>query len=216
MRVRARPASSMTSLVDVLFVVVFASLVSSVGMVRPTSEEDVPAAPSAAAPSAAAAAPSAAAIPSAAPAPSVSTRPIPKPPPDAARLRERAIESLSRTLGARRAHFVRVSAEGQVTAIESEGADGLERKSVTVPLLARVTDPDVVLEYLGDRSPELRICALMLRELGVDSLERELVIIAPDVPLTDLPLALARGLVADVARCSANQGLAVLVSPEQG
>lgn len=217
MKQRARPAASMTSLVDVLFVVVFASLVSSVGLVRPTSES--PAEKPAPEPATSASLAPSTARPrsSAAPAtpPSSAAPPGPKLPAKAEDLRERAIDRLSRTLGERRAHFLRVSREGQVTAIESESTEGLEHKSVAVPLLARVTDPDIVLEYLGDRSPELRLCALVARELGLETLERELVIVAPDVPLRELPLALARGLVSDVERCGAQDGLAVLISPEE-
>ncbi len=216
----------MTSLVDVLFVVVFASLVSTVGMVR-RADETTPdtaraalpttTAPSGRASNAASALPPPppSAPPSAAGESAASVEPRARAvPEEAARLRDRALAQLTRALAKRRAHFVRITSNGQVVAIESEGGAGLERRAVAVPLVARVADPDVVLEYLGDRSAELRLCAVLVRELGVDDLEEELVIIAPEAPLGELPVALASGLVRDVERCATQRGLAVLVGPD--
>lgn len=193
----------MTALVDIVFIVLFATLVSSVGLVRAPDETAVPETVSE----------------ETAPAETVSEQTVPAVPAAPAShdaLRERALDQLSRALSGRRGHFVRVSQSGQVTAIETESAGGIERRSMAVPLVARVADPDVVLEYLGDRSADLRLCALVARELGLDNLEDELVIVVPEAALAELPLALARGLLSDVDRCRAQQGIAVLVGPDEG
>jgi hypothetical protein len=210
---RAAQSASMTSLIDVLFILLFAALVSSVDRTRARAAEPEPVTSASARPagSASASPPGPAAS---GPSPSA-TASAPAVPASSAPLRARAVGALARLLSERRAHYVRVSAEGILTAIESEGAGEIVQRDMAVPLLARVADPDVVLEYLGDRNADLRICSLVLRETGGPDLRRDLIVILPERSLATLPLALARGLVSDVERCSVQQGLAVVVDPEQ-
>jgi hypothetical protein len=77
-----------------------------------------------------------------------------------------------------------------------------------------VPDPDVVLVYLGDRHDGPHLCSLLRLHLGASDLSETLIIVAPDAPLADLPVALARGLQRDAERCLADQrGVAVIVDP---
>jgi hypothetical protein len=85
---------------------------------------------------------------------------------------------------------------------------------VELPLVERVPDPDVNLVYLGERSPDLRLCSLVRLQLGAPDLASTIVIVALDLPLDQLSVALARGLKRDVDRCTGDQrGVAVLLDP---
>ncbi len=172
----------LTSLLDVLFILVFASLVGTAALRQAAADKPPPPKPAAPAP--------------------------PPPPPDIAALRTRALADLGAQIASRTPLVVRVSATGTVEAIEVDG----KRIALDTPLLEHSPDPDVALAYLGERSAELRVCRIAAVHLGVADLARYLVIVAPAVPLADLPHALHQGLYRDLDRCLAEQrGLATIV-----
>jgi hypothetical protein len=132
----------------------------------------------------------------------------PQPPPDLAALKTQAIAMIDKSLADRRPVVARVSAAGSLIAIEGDGG----KRTVDVPLLEEVRDPDVMVAYLGDRSADLRLCAQIALRLGVQDLAAYLVIVAPERPLADLPHALYDGLRRDAERCLVEQrGIAAVV-----
>jgi hypothetical protein len=177
-----RRPPDLTSLFDVLFIVVFAALI------RAAAVEDAAAHP-----------PQPAAGPSA-----------PATPPAVAALRQRALAELDAELASRTPVVVRITRDGAIDALEV----GARRIALAQPLLEPSPDPDVVVAYRGDRSPDLRICRIAALQLGNAELSRYLVIMAPALPFDDLPHALFGGLHRDVDRCLSEQRtLAVLVDP---
>lgn len=182
-RRRGARTSDLTSLLDVLFILVFAALVHAAG------REPAPA--------------------EAAPEPEPPPEPVAPPAPDAA-VAEPEPALPTPELAGRTVALVRVSRHGVVTAIET--ADG--RHEVGLALVEPSPDPDVVLVYLGDRSPDLRVCRIAALTLGVPDLAEHVVVITPERPLSELTFALAGGLTRDVGRCLEEQaGLALLVDP---
>jgi len=180
-RRHVRMPPDLTSLFDVLFIVIFAALI------RATAAQQVAAAATAPPPPVAA--------------------PVPL---DPASLHARALVTLDHDLAARPAIVVRVSAAGTVTALDAQGAT----TPLDVPLLEHSPDPDVAVAYLGDRSAELRICRIAALHVGAATLARDLVIVAPDRALADLPHALFDGLHRDIERCLVEQqALAVIIDP---
>lgn len=174
----------LTSLFDVLFIIIFASLIRAAAVENAAAKAKDPA-PAVPAP----------------PAP-------PAPPPELAALRARALADLDKQLATRTPLVIRVSAKGIVDAVEADG----KKIPLDVPLLERSADPDVAISYLGDRSAELRLCRIAAVHLGVPELAKYLVIVAPALPLADLPHALFVGLHADLDRCFTEQrGLATIV-----
>jgi len=186
-RVPRRPPD-LTSLFDVLFIVVFASLIR------------------------------AAAVQHAAEHPATPPPTAPVPPAAVAALRQRALAAITAELAARTPLVVRITRADKPDDVSRYAISALEvggaRIALGAPLLEHDPDPDVVVSYLGDRSADLRICRIAALHLGATELSRYLVIIAPVLPLADLPHALFEGLHRDVDRCAAEQrGLAVLVDP---
>jgi hypothetical protein len=189
--VRRRPARppDLTSLVDVLFILVFAALIQ---VAAGASADDEPAP----APEPAAAAPPDAGVPA--------------PPPALAALRARALAELTRSLEDRAALVARVDGEGRLALLEL--AD--RQLALGAALLDPVPDPDVVVAYAGEHVPARRVCALIARRLGERDLARYLIVVTAEVPLADLPVALVAGLRADAERCALDQrGLAVVIDP---
>ncbi len=174
----------LTSLFDVLFIVIFAALIRAAAAQQALAAAQAP-----------------------------PPKPKPAPPPavlDAASLHARALADVDRELAARPVVIVRISGTGTITALESGGTI----TPLDVPLLEHSPDPDVAIAYLGERSSELRVCRQAAVHLAVPDLSHVLVVIAPDRRLEDLPHALFDGLRRDVDRCLAEQrGLAVLVAP---
>jgi len=159
----------LTSLFDVLFIVIFAALI------RAAAAEQKP------------------------------PEPPPPPPPKPVKLDPKSLQvRAADQLAGRPMAIVRVSRAGTVTAIELAG----KSQGLDVPLLEHSADPDVGIAYLGERSAELRACRIA--QLHGADLAHDIVVIAPEVPLADLPHALFDGLHADVDRCG---GLAVVVDP---
>lgn len=179
-----RPAD-LTSLIDVLFILVFAALIRTAAVQQAAAEAPPPSAPPA--------------DPAA-----------PPTPPAVAELRTRALANLDAQLAARTPLVIRISARGTIEALEAAGT----RIALDVPLLEHSPDPDIGVSYLGERSAELRVCRIAAVHLRVDELIGYLVILAPAVPLADLPHALHQGLHRDLERCAREQrGLATIVDP---
>lgn len=196
MRRRASQGSgSLTSLLDVLFIIVFASLVQSTAR----GEERVVTAEEAAA----AAAEKDAEKEQQAVAPAA--------PAALAALREAAVSATTRHVETAPLVAVRVSAGGSIVDVEWAG----ERRALGLPLLERVPDPDIAVAYLGDRAPALRLCGVVAHELRVADLTGHVVVISPAVPLGELSVALVAGLRRDVTRCQIEQqAMAVIVEPQ--
>jgi len=141
--------------------------------------------------------------------------PPPKPPAppvklEVAQLEARAVAALDKDLHARPSVIVRISAAGSITSLETDG----KVTPLDTPLLEHSPDPDIALAYLGDRSSELRVCRVAAVHLNLPDLARQLVILAPEKMLADLPHALVEGLRRDVEHCLFEQkGLAVIVDP---
>jgi hypothetical protein len=193
-RRRGNP-QSLTSMIDVLFILVFASLAQAAAPdgATDTPEPITPIAP------AADAAPST-------PGPIPATDAATVAPRDYARAREAGLAVALERLSNQPAVILRVSATGELVAVEA-GAG--QRLDVGVPLLERVPDRDVALAYLGDRSAELQLCAVAGRYAVI---EGRLVVFAPERPVADLPVALVNGLRRDVDRCA--NAMAVIAEPE--
>lgn len=201
MKRRAVQYSSLTSLLDVLFILLFASLARATGVVNDS----------------AAAAAAAEPAPPAEPAPALppdAGAPVAVPEPSRIELRAEALAELARGLEGRQPIYVRISAEGAVVAIDVGTTPGSGDRQVGVPLLERVPDPDVGISYLGDRSADLRVCSIVMHHLDRVDLRQDLVIIAPEVPLGELPTALVVGLQRDQDRCARDaQGVAIVIDP---
>jgi hypothetical protein len=136
--------------------------------------------------------------------------PAPATPPAVAALRQRALADLDAELASRTPLVVRITKDGAIDALEV----GDRRLALAAPLLEPSPDPDVVVAYRGDRSPDLRICRIAALQLGIAELSRYLVIMAPALPFDDLPHALYGGLHRDVDRCLSEQhALAALIDP---
>ncbi len=186
-RRHVRRPPDLTSLFDVLFIVVFVALIRAAAAQQAL---------------AAATAPPLKPPPARAPAT----------PANLDELRTRAVGALHADIAARTPLVIRISATGTIDALELAG----KRTPLDVPLLEHSPDPDIGVSYLGDRSAELRACRVAALHLGLADLSRHLVILAPAQPLGDLPHALFEGLHRDLDRCLAEQrGLASIVDPTE-
>ena len=170
-RRRVHVPPDLTSLFDVLFIVIFAALIRAAA-----AQQQATAAEAAAAP------------PPPAPPPPVLT------PARCTRARWRRWGASSRR-GRRSSCACR--ADGHVVALESGGKTSRStcRCSSTVP------DPDVAVAYLGDRAAELRLCRLVashLQRRGSGGVPRDR---RAGRALADLPHALFDGLHRDIDRC---------------
>jgi hypothetical protein len=204
--------SELTSLLDVLFIVVFAALVHASGLVdrarrapkltsakRPKAR---PARPTAPGPDAGVATDGAAAR-------RVSARADPQ------ALRRSAASALVAASARAGVVRVRVSAAGRITGLTVESGGLTRTLVVDMPLLERVPDPNVGVAYLGHRSAALRVCTAVRRALGWPTLRGALVILQPVKPLAELQVALVEGLRADQNRCYREErGLAVILDSD--
>lgn len=185
MRRRGRTDGSLTSLLDVLFVIVFASLVQSSarGEAEPAAPEIVVPAP---------------------------TPVVPAPPAELVSLRKAAVSATTKHMEGAPLVAVRIAADGTLVDVEWAG----EKRALGLPLLERVPDPDVAVAYLGDRAPALRVCGVVAHELRVAELTGYVVVISPAVALGEMTVALVAGLRRDVMRCqNEQQAMAVIVEP---
>ncbi len=196
-RRHVRRPPDLTSLFDVLFIVVFVALIRAAAAQHEVAQLTPPPPPP----------------------PKPAPPAPPPPPPDVVRLRAKALANLERDLAERTPIVVRISAqaegdrlEGTLAAIEHEG----QTLALDVPLLAESRDPDVEIEYQGERSAELRVCRIAAVHLRLPDLSRHLVIVVPDRPRADLSVALRAGLERDLARCFIEQrGIASLIDPAE-
>jgi hypothetical protein len=195
---RIRRPPDLTSLFDVLFIVVFVALIRAAAAQHEVERLTPPPAPPRPAP--------------------------PAPPPAVATLRTKALAGLERDLAERTPLVVRISTgverdrvKGTIAMIEHEG----RKLALDVPLLADSRDPDLEVEYLGDRSAELRVCRIAAVQLRLPDLSRQLVIIVPDRSYAEVKRAvgsraLFEGLRRDVVRCFVEQrGIAALIDPAE-
>jgi hypothetical protein len=198
-------------LLDVLFILVFASLARAAAVTEQRDAARVDDAADTAPPDAA---PPDAAQPDAAPAGGAPADGAPVPQRDRIELHEEALRQLAAVFAELRPVIVRISADGDVMAIEVGTAAAADDRAVKVPLLEKASDPDVGLSYLGDRSVDLRVCNIARRHLDRGDLAGVLVILAPEAPLAELRVALALGLERDRERCNRDTGgVAILVDP---
>jgi hypothetical protein len=123
-------------------------------------------------------------------------------------LQRHALAALDADLASRTPLVVRIAKTGTIDALDV----GERRIALDAPLLEHSPNPDIGIAYLGERSAELRVCRVAALHLGVTELSRYLVIIAPVLPLADLPHALFDGLHRDLDRCVTEQrGMATLI-----
>jgi hypothetical protein len=178
-----RRPPDLTSLFDVLFIIVFAALIRAAAVERDAATPPSPPSP---------------------------PRPLaPAVPPPVAALRQRALADLDAALAARTPLVVRVTRDGTIDALEVDG----KRIPVVVPLLEPSSDPALRVTYASDRSAERRVCRIVARQLGAAELARYLVIVAPAAERNDLPEALLEGLEHDLGSCVEQHGIATLVYP---
>jgi hypothetical protein len=196
----ARP-SSLISLLDVLFILMFASLAQTRALMereaaRPAVDAAADAGPVAAAPDDAGPAQDAARSDGV----------------GAQRLRTRAYEAVLSEAQQRESVFARITGDGELAWVERVKRG---RRAVGVPLVERVDDPDIALVYRGEADPALRVCSLVRAALDVSSLEAYLVIMVVELPVPEMQVALVRGLERESRWCRRDQdGLAVLVTGE--
>jgi hypothetical protein len=189
-RRRSKPEGSLTSLLDVLFIIVFATLVQSTAR----GEERVAAAEEAAAIKAKQA----------------GVVMVPATPENLLALRKAAVSSTAKHMEGAPLVAVRIGADGSLVEVEWAG----EKRALGLPLLERVPDPDIMVTYLGDRAPALRVCGVVAHELRVADLNGYVVVISPAVQLGEMPVALVAGLRRDLVRCQVGQqAMAVIVEP---
>lgn len=195
---RVRRPPDLTSLFDVLFIVVFVALIRAAAAQHEVERLTPPPAP---------------------PRPAT-----PAPPLAVAALRTKALSNLERDLAARTPLVVRISTQverdlvkGTIAMIEYEG----RKLALDVPLLTDNRDPTLEIEYLGKRSAELRVCRIAAVQLHLPDLSHQLVIIVLDRPGAEVERsygsdALLGGLEHDVARCFVEQnGIAALIDPAE-
>lgn len=216
--------SSLTSLLDVLFILMFASLAQAAALVerareQPPTDKRSPAdsahtragtedAGMGSAPDAGASDGSVAAPSIAVDAGTAAGTPKQK-------FHDQAIAVLMRTMQRRRPIYVNVSRDGVLQTIEY--LDGIYPKKLDVvrSLLRRVPDPNIEWTYVGDADDSAQICRVVRDQLKIDDLDNDLIIIVPEVPLSELNNALVGGMRRDQARCG-GKGIAVLVDPASG
>jgi hypothetical protein len=225
-RRRRKRSSELTALLDVLFILLFASLVQARYSVERQVRDQTAVVPDAAVPDAespmdaapADAAPHSDAIggPDATPDPGA---PDAAPPPY--RQRAQHLSALiARALHGREAFIVEVSAPGTLVELQHWRDGALHRRQPLHHRLVETVLPeesDEEFRYLGDTQPSQRICPLVLAQLQPQppDLARALVVIIIDAPLAGLTRALRDGLARDAALCFQDAaGIAILLDPE--
>ena len=186
-------ASSLTSLLDVLFILVFASLAQASAALQQAHEQPAEfradAGPTDAGPDDAG--PRDAGFLDAGPG---DAEPEPPALPTPAAVRERAYEQVLEQARGRELVLARIDAAGVLVSIEREGAPAIP---VGVPLLAPAQDAKTALAslaYSGATDSGDGVCDLVRAALDVGSLERYLVVMATEAPTDELPESLFEGL----------------------
>lgn len=192
-RRRRRRLGELTSLVDVLFILLFASLVQqrrAEGVGEATAEEPE----------------------------ELASIDAGVPPADAAPAeleladRHEAARAVAARLDSEQIVMVAVDAAGAIRSIET----GDTELALDLPLLRETGDQRVVV-YAGDERPELRLCREVADSLGATRLDRALVLVSTERPLRQLGVALVGGLRRDIARCYDDVGATALlvVAPDE-
>ncbi len=219
-RRRRKRAAELTPLIDVLFILLFASLIQARSAGVSTGEKRAPDDGDPAALDAGLAGADAAPIDAAlrdagadpgtdAGAPSSS---------HLAQSRQLA-ENMARAVKNRDTYLVEITHEGYVVTI-AQWSEGRERRREALryrllrPVLPGESNREF--EYLGMTNPDARICKLVRQRFPTapDGLAEALVTVVVDVPLDDLPRALDRGIRGDLAGCFADgKALGILIEP---
>ncbi|HWN68821.1 MAG TPA: hypothetical protein VNM90_14385 [Haliangium sp.] len=223
-RRRRKRSSELTSLIDVLFILLFASLVQARYSVESQVRDQI-SPPVAADAGIRDAGPPVDAVPADAPGAAdaaVST-------PDAAaadapppyRQRARQLSALiAHAVYGRQAFVVEVTSAGHVVEIQHWRDGALLRRQPVHHRLIETVPPEESneeLRYLGNEQPGQHICPLVLTQLEprAPDFARALVVITVDAPLAALPLALRNGLARDSGLCFQEAaGIAILLDPE--
>lgn len=213
--------SSLTSLLDVLFILMFASLAQAAALVK-RAQEQPPTDKRSPADSAhskagtqdagAGTAPDAGVSDGGVAAPSVAVDAGAMAGTPKQKFYDQAIAVLMKSVQQRRAVYVNVSKQGVLKSLEY--LDGIYPKHVELgtPLTRRVADKDFEWVYNGDSDKRAQICTIVREQLATDTLEHELIIITPAVPLDELTNVLKEGMRRDQRRCGHN-AIAVVVAP---
>jgi hypothetical protein len=182
-----RRPPDLTSLFDVLFIVVFVALIRAAAaeqVVAEAAKEKPPETP---------------------PAPAKPPAPL-----EVSALQKQALKNVAAELAGRTPLVIRIDDKGVITRLEA----GDKQLALDVPLLVPDPDPTIRVAYQGDRSAQLRACRVAALQLGLQDLSTHLVIFAPARVRDDLPHALVSGLDRDLSRCLADQkAIATLVEP---
>jgi len=188
-RRRTQPAGSLVSLLDVLFILVFASLVQSHARGSVAAET----------------------VTSAAPVPVPVAPPVPAPPQPLAHLRDAAVAVAAQQVAGAPLIVARVGADNTLTELVWEN----QTRALASPLLEPSTDRNLPPAYHGDRSPALQVCGVIARELRVEDLTGHVVVIAPALPDQQRQVKLNEGLERDLVRCMQQQhAMALIVEPK--
>jgi hypothetical protein len=192
MRRRGVRYAELTSLFDVMYILVFAVLVQAAGLVQKARDEAAEASAAKGTPSAG------------------------EPADSHVPLRRQAAARLLDLVRRRGITYARISTAGVLTSIEVEQPDGSVKVSrLAVPLVQKAADPDVGLVYLGDENASLRLCSLVRLNLGRDDLAQQLVAFVPERPWDELRYALVEGMRRDRDRCFADEkGTAVVLDAQ--
>ena len=186
---RARRSPTLTSLVDVLFILLFASLVQQRRAGHARAAEVA---------AAEAEAPDAGVPDAGAPDAGSGTEPRPDPHTAARAVRDR--------LHAERVVLVAVGGGGILRSVEVDGV----RRELGVGLLRATGDARVVV-YAAEDRPELRLCNVIVAALGAEVVNGALALVTTERPLRELPYALVQGLRSDTARCLQDAGAYALL-----
>ncbi len=137
-RRRVRRPPDLTSLFDVLFIVVFVALIRAAAAEHAVAAAKEPPKP---------------------------LTPPPKPVPvEIATLKQQALTNISTELAGRAPLIVRISETGVITQIEVDG----KKLALDLPLLVHDPDPTIRIAYQGDRSAQLRACRIAALQLDLD------------------------------------------------
>lgn len=189
MRRRRGQVESLTSLLDVLFILVFASLAQA--SLRDQARADTDAADEGDAAEVADAGVADAGPPDAG---AIDAGVMP--------LATRARDAYLEELGDRPIAIVHVSPAGVVRSVRHPGGT----VDVDVGLLEAVDDPAIRLRYLGDADDSMTTCAIAAAAIGEERFAGSFAVLAPDAPLATLPVALVQGLRRDQRRCLRSHG----------
>jgi hypothetical protein len=223
-RRRRKRSSELTALLDVLFILLFASLVQARYSVerQVRDQTSAPVVADAAVPDAGTPMDAA---PADAPSPEVddaaeSLAPDAAEPPPYRQRGQQLSTLIASALHGREAFIVEVTAPGYLAALGHWRDGALLRRQPLQHRLVETVPPeesDEEVRYLGDTQPSQRICPLVLAQLQPQpsDLARALVVITIDAPLAGLTRALRDGLARDAALCFQDAaGIAILLDPE--